>query len=230
MIKAKKYTAILIILVMAVSLFTACGSDILGGIIGGEKGNYKITAGGWDGDTFTSEWSNITFTVPESMRKFTNREMLDITLWLEGAISNHDQSAGVERDLSKWGAFVDFAVIEKEAEESYVIVYYVGANKNETAQDFINELETENINYVITEFGVTPVKTPRSTMRIAGETFQKGGYYIEFTDSEYDDDFTLYTDYLVRKQGDLFIVFVVEYDDIDEDIIMQFLNSIKTAG
>jgi len=223
--KTKRLTAGLIILIMALSLFTACDGDG----IGGGKSDYKITAGGWDGDTFTNEWSNITFTLPETMRKLGNRELLDISLMVQGASSNHEGFAGTQRDISDGSAFVDFAVVEREVQESFIMVYYVGGNKDETAQDIIDEVVSENMEYIRANFGVIPKRASDTTTRIAGETFQKGGYYIEFEDEGSDEVFTLFTDYLVRKQGDIFIIFVVEYDDIDKDDIMDVLDSIKAV-
>ncbi|MDR1330139.1 MAG: hypothetical protein LBK23_11120 [Oscillospiraceae bacterium] len=178
-----------------------------------------IQAGSWDGDVFTNEWVNISFTLPSDWSALSAEEMqAQIELGL--AAAGVDESAAAMQEAAMARSLNDFTIMGALAVPSVTATYENTEGNpltaNLGAEEYFNMLKLQLSSMGI-EFG-----EPEDIV-IAGETYLLGKGSIAY------GDISMYQSFYLRKLDGAIVMFTAMYMDDSEAAVSDFFASITPA-
>jgi hypothetical protein len=213
----KKVIRGMAIVLISVVVLTAC------------SGGISVQSGTWDGNVFTNESTGIKFTMPEEggLRRLTESEIMDIVgagadiLVSEGAFTQR------EIDFGEANSVYEFYVMNDNAD--FVSLMYERASFGVSIDDYVNIME-ENLIGMYEALGLTVRVPPSSSVTVAGEQFKKITVTIEdIVIDFFGNTITLYQDYYMRKQGNIFIGICVSYDNESTADFKNIINAFSAV-
>ncbi|MDR0287832.1 MAG: hypothetical protein LBI03_09060 [Clostridiales bacterium] len=212
----KKVTKVIILftaifMIISCSACTTLANKIMKG---------SIKAGSWDGDTFSNDWSNIKFTLPEGFRALTPDE-LQQTFESANDIAVNDGSQE-KIDITSMKSLFDFMVYGSDQASNVIVCYEnVKLTTNGSKMDaegYYNVLkgQLDSSQYTF---------LPSSSAEVAGETYFLGSASLNDATEE-----AVFQDYYIRKYQDAFITIIASYRESAKDEITGFIQSFEKVS
>ncbi len=203
----KKYGIIALLLALLLA-FTGC-SQVLKG---------KITAGTWDGMTFTNTWSDIKFTLPDDFTILTPDEIAEVnSTGKETMVNNGSNSA--EFDIASMKSMYDCMFYLEDGMSNISIMYEnldFGNQKNVTEADYAKAINDQLA--AVTTIKFEPLDSSKRT--IAGHEFYANNLLV--------NDFVNQTYYLYKFDNAMMCI-ITTYIGDSEESMNKFLDSITSA-
>lgn len=196
--------------VFLLSIFASCAPKAESG---NPERNAQVVLGAWDGDTFTNEWANFTFTLPEGMSPVA-KEVTDTLVNQNSTLVNGDDTSFIDANTN---IYFDFALQDSNGIITvctYYVDYYDSTYVDMQVTTFASRLsqafEEKSSDYKPTDITVTKL----------GEIDDCVSFSVKM------NEYITITFYINKVDGFFNVWQISEYERQPDDL-QNFIDSVK---
>lgn len=176
----------------------------------------KYSLGTWNGNVFSSELLNLSFTFPNDVTRISLYDLKELGMNMDVIDLFNDGATSAQENLEDYETAIDFALILDDEYSNMELLWENITGFEITESDYLEVFKQSDYMYVLQFLGAPIKYMKEETVQIGGQTFLK--LSICFNDMGYQDIYVI-------KKGNFMGVMLVTYSLESADIVQGILDS-----